>query len=103
MNDRLGQLLRTYGYNKIDPSVPFGIAQEYQRQGNGSDAHHFYGVVYRDYKPYLPNFVPYVTSLLSQGERDEALKVAQEGMSLAEEQKEYVVAEQLRNVIAGLD
>jgi hypothetical protein len=103
VDEKLNQLIRTYGFNKIDPRIPFDIAEEYKRRGDLENAHHFYGVVYRDYKPYVPNFVPYAASLVSQGEKPESLQVAQEGLDLAMQQGHDAVAQALRQHIADLE
>ncbi len=106
MTSQLELLLRKYETNKIDPFVPYAIAIEYDKEGNLDEALHYFGVVYRDYRPYLPNFFHYARCLGQSGHATKARDIIDEGIWCAKEKQDLKAASELqalRDELSGED
>lgn len=102
MSRILENLLGIYEMNKGDPFVQYGIAIEYRNAGNHEKALEFFRGVHKNFPFYVPNYYHYGQALEGEGENEEAIRVYEDGISVASKAGDAHAVAELQRALGTL-
>ena len=101
--ERLEQLLEIHRSSEPDPFILYGIALEYHKKEEFSEAESFFKQLLDLFPDYLPTYYQYGKMLSDLGSDQAAVKVLQAGSDLAQVQKDLKTKGELDLLIWELD
>ena len=82
-----------------DPFLDYALAKEHEKLGHLGEAKDAYKELYQKHKEYLPLYYHYANFLLANGDELMALQIIQEGIQLADDQRDNHTKAELNQLL----